>query len=50
MTYISWSNDYASYLEDFLIEKCHTLDISFMGHEVDLKVYVGQFDPYFMTQ
>ena len=33
MTYISWSSDYALYLDDYLIEKCHTLDISFMWHE-----------------
>ena len=26
--YISWTSDYALYLDDYLIEKCHTLDIS----------------------
>ena len=31
-TYISWFSDYALYLEDYLIEKCPTLDISSLQH------------------
>ena len=49
MTYISWSSDYALYCEDYLIEKCHTLDIP-CDTKSDLKIYVGQFDLYFMDQ
>ena len=30
MTNISWSSDYVLYNDDYLKEKCHTLDISFM--------------------
>ena len=48
MTFISWSNVFAFYLEDNLIEKCHTLDISLYDTKSDLKIYVGQSDLYFM--
>ena len=44
MTFISWSNVFAFYLEDNLIEKCHTLDISLYDTKSDLKIYVGQSD------
>ena len=50
MTYLPWSSEYASYLEDYLIEKCHTLDIISCDTKNDLKVYVGQLDLYFMVQ
>ena len=33
VTYILGSSDYALYLEDYSIEKCHTLDIGFMWHK-----------------
>ena len=49
MAYIPWSSNYALYLKDYLIAKCHTLDISFIDMKCDLKVYVGQFDLYFMA-
>ena len=30
VTYISWFSDFALYLEYYLLDKCHTWDISFM--------------------
>ena len=50
MTYILWSSDYASYLEDYLIEKCNTWILVSCDTKSDLKVYIGQFDLYFMVQ
>ena len=53
MTYISWSSDYVIYLEDYLIEKCRNA-IPWISvpcdMKSDLKIYVGQFDLYFMGQ
>ena len=50
MTYISWSSNYASCLGDYLTEKCHTLDIVSCDTKSDIRIYVGQFDLYFMVQ
>ena len=44
MTFISWSSDFALYLYDYLMEKCHILDISSMWHKSDLKIWLGQCD------
>ena len=42
VTYILWSSDFASYLEDYLIEKCCTWDIGSVSHkDRPLKIYVG---------
>ena len=50
MTYVLWTNDYALRFKDYLVEKCHMLDISSCDTKSDLKIYVGQFDLYFMDQ
>ena len=48
MTHISWCSDYAIYLDDkrnvipWILVSCDT--------KSDLKIYVGQFDMYFMVQ
>ena len=42
--YILWSSDFASYLEDCLMEKCYTGDNGPVWHkDWPLKIYVGQW-------
>ena len=55
MTYISWSSDFALYLEDCLMYDHHTsgLWVRIMSQydlTFDLKINVGCFDLYFMVQ
>ena len=40
MTYISWFNDFALYLEYYLLDKCHTWDISSCDPIIDVKIYL----------
>ena len=43
VTYILWSSDFASYLEDYLMEKCCTWDNGSVSlKEGPCKIYVGQ--------
>ena len=52
VTYISWSSDFALYLEDFLMDKCHTCNWntgSMWCKDLQDKMYVGQW-PTFMVQ
>ena len=52
MTYISWSSDFALYLEDYLIYQHHTLGLFMSQYDptFDLKTNVGHCDLYFMVQ
>ena len=44
VTYILWSSDFASYLEDYLMEKCCTWDNgSLWLKDLPCKIYVGQW-------
>ena len=48
VTYILWSNHFASYLQDYLMEKCCTWDNGSVWLEDQLcKIYVGQW-PIFL--
>ena len=51
MTYISWSSDFALYLEDCLMYKHHT-SVLWAQYDpiLDLKINVGHCDLYFMVQ
>ena len=43
VTYILWSSDFVSYLEDYLMEKCCTWDNESVGlKDRPCKIYVGQ--------
>ena len=43
VTYILWSSDFASYLEDYLMEKCCTWDNGSVSlKDQPCKIYVGQ--------
>ena len=43
VTYILWSIDFASYLEDYLMEKCYTWDNgSVRFRDRPYKIYVDQ--------
>ena len=43
VTYILWSSDFASYLEDYLMEKCCTWDNGSQRlKDRSCKIYVGQ--------
>ena len=55
MTYISWSSDFALYLEDCLMYEHHTSELwvrimSQYDLTFDFKINVGHFDLYFMVQ
>ena len=51
MTYISWSSEFALYLEDYLIYEHHYFGImSQYDLMFDLKINVGHCDLYFMVQ
>ena len=42
VTYILWSSDFTLYLEDYLMEKCCTLDNGSVSHkDLPLKIYVS---------
>ena len=44
VTYILWSSDFSSYLEDYLMEKCCTWDNgSLLLKDRPRKIYVGQW-------
>ena len=54
VTYISWSSDFAVYLEDYLMDKCHSWNIGSMwSKDLPHKMYVGQWptfrDPVILT-
>ena len=43
VSYISWSSDFALYLEDYLMDKCHNWNIgSIWCKDLPHKIYVGQ--------
>ena len=47
VTYISWSSDFALYLEDYLINKCHNWNIGSMwSKDLPHKMYVGQWPTF----
>ena len=46
VTYILWSSDFASDLEDYLMEKCCIWD---NGSKINLVKYVWVTDLYFMV-
>ena len=44
VTYISWSSDFALYVEDYLMDKCHNWNIGSMWcKDLPHKMYVGQW-------
>ena len=50
VTYISWSSDFALYLEDYLLDKCHNSDIvSMWCKDLPHKMYVGQWPTFHGT-
>ena len=47
VTYISWSSDFALYLEDYLMGKCHNWNIGFLCYKnLPHKMYVGQWPTF----
>ena len=50
VTYISWSNDFALYLEDNLLDKCHNWDIGSMWCHDYLIKCMWVSDLHFMVQ
>ena len=47
VTYISWSSDFALYLEDYLMDKCHNWNIGFVWcKDSPHKMYVGQWPTF----
>ena len=47
---MSCSSDFALYLEDYLMDKCHIFRKWDSVHpNFDLKINIGQRDPYFMV-
>ena len=47
VTYISWSSDFALYLEDYLMGKCHNWNIGSMWcKDLPHKMYVGQWHTF----
>ena len=50
MTYISWSSDFAWYLLDYLMGKCHNWYNGSVWHEIDLIKYILVNDLYVMVQ
>ena len=49
VTYILCSSDFASYLEDYLMEKCCTWDKDPCDTKIDLLKYMCVSDLYFMV-
>ena len=49
VTYILWSSEFASYLEDYLMEKCFTWDNGQCDSKIDLVKYMWISDVYFMV-
>ena len=50
VTYISWSSDFALYLEDYLMDKCHNWNIGSMWlKNLPHEMYAGQY-LHFMVQ
>ena len=51
VTYISWSSDFALYLEDCLMDKCHNWNTgSIWCKDLPDKLYVSDSDLHFMVQ
>ena len=50
MIYISWSDDFALYLEDYLMYEHHTLGLCVSKTTFDLKINVVHCDLYFIVQ
>ena len=50
MTYISWSIDFALYLEDYLRHESYFQIMRKCDLNFDLKVNINQHDLYFMVQ
>ena len=48
MIHVSWSSDYAIYLNDYLIREMSYLE--YCDTTADLKIYACQCDLYFMVQ
>ena len=47
VTYISWSSDFALYLENYLMDKCHNWNIGSMWcKDLPHKMYVGQWTTF----
>ena len=47
VTYTSWSRDFALYLEDYLMDKCHNWNSGSMWHkDLPHKMYVGQWPTF----
>ena len=47
VTYISWSSDFALYLEDYLMDKCHNWNIGSMWcKDLPPKMFVGQWPTF----
>ena len=49
VTYILWSSDFASYLEDYWMEKCCTWDKDRCDSKINLVKYMWASDLYFMA-
>ena len=50
LTYISWSSDFALYLEDFHICTSYFEIMNQYDPRFDLKINIGHCDLYFMVQ
>ena len=50
MTFISWSSDFALYLEDFGSWTSYFRIMSQYDPTLDLKINIGHCDVYFMVQ
>ena len=47
MTYVSWLSDFALYLGDYLMDKCHNLDTGSMrSKDLPYQMYVGQWSTF----
>ena len=47
LTYMSWSNDFAFHLEDYLMDTCHKWNIGFRWcKDLPHKMYVGQWPTF----
>ena len=49
MTYISWSTDFALYLEDCLMDESYFQIMIQCDTNFDLRRNIGQYDLYFMV-
>ena len=49
MTYISWSDDFVLYLQDYLMNKAYFQIMRQCDLNFDIKINIGQHDLFFMV-